>query len=176
MTTDEHKKLQAIVNEPAYLIKGLLREFVETCEVVSPTKVTKETRTEQQNKALHKWFEQVAETCRDAGVDAKVIMKSTISVQVNADFIKSLWRVMQEALYNTTSTTKLTKDQQIDTIVDHFVRFFGEKHNIVLPPFPSREPEMSYLPNTKIPYPNDYKKPTIWLELQEPKWLLSNNG
>ena len=119
-----------------------------------------ETRSSQQNKAMHKWFEQIAVLCRDGGIDAKVLMNSTISVEVNADIIKGMWKVLQEALYGTKSTTELNRAKQIDHIVDHFVRFFGEKHLLVLPPFPHRDP-VSLIGNTKIPYPHDYQPPTI---------------
>lgn len=160
MTKTEHAKLLSLLEGKPWLfrqnLEKLLTEFTITEEVP-------ETRTIQQNKAMHMWFEQVAILCRDAGLDAKVVMNNTVSVEMNADIVKGMWKVMQEALYRTTSTTELSKSKQIDHIVDHFVRFFGEKFGLVLPPFPSEETKPTYgnIPHTSIPYPSDYQEPTI---------------
>jgi hypothetical protein len=148
------------LNKVKELLLSLPQNLQEEVHFALTQTVVQETRSSQQNRAMHKWFEMVAQVCADAGLDAKVVMNNTASVQMNADIIKGMWRVMQEALYGTKSTTELSKAQQIDHIVDHFIRFFGEKFGLELPPFPTKD-DPTYVGNTKVPYPTDYQQPTI---------------
>lgn len=155
MTRNEQKTLTELLNGDRSTLHSRLSAYLDTAEV----REYEENRTSQQNRSLHLWFEQVASLCRDAGYDAKVVMNNTVAVEMNADIIKGMWKVMQEALYGTSSTTELQKKEQIDHIVNHFIRFFGEKFGLELPPFPSKE--TLYAGNTKVPYPTDYQEPKI---------------
>lgn len=157
MTKQELKKIKE-------LLSGLSPQLQEEIHYALTQTVVNETRTNQQNRAMHKWFEMVAKECSDAGLDAKVVMNNTVSVQMNSDMIKGMWRVMQDALYGTKSTTELSKTEQIEHIVDHFIRFFGEKFGLELPPFPAKE---ELIAHTNIPYPNNYQEPTIWRKNQK---------
>lgn len=159
MNQKDHADLVAIYEGNPWQCRDKLLAYIKTLTITEDVAIP-ETRSSQQNKAMHKWFEQIAVLCRDGGIDAKVLMNSTVSVEVNADIIKGMWKVLQEALYGTKSTTELNRAKQIDHIVDHFVRFFGEKHLLVLPPFPHRDP-VSLVGNTQVPYPHDYQPPTI---------------
>jgi hypothetical protein len=94
-------------------------------------------RTGSQNAALHLWFEQVAQTCRDNSVDAKLVMSKVHRMDMTAEFIKGMWKVLQKALLKKGSTTELNKTGEIERIQDHFIRFFAEEFELELPPFPN---------------------------------------
>lgn len=98
-------------------------------------------RTAQQNKALHKYFEMLAETLNDAGLDMKVVLKPSIAIDWTKDSVKDyLWRPIQEAYIKEHSTTQLTtKDlNQIWAFLDrHLKEKFGQFAE--LPEFPSTE-------------------------------------
>lgn len=159
MTKNEHKVLSELLDGDRNTLHTRLASYLDTAEI----REYEDTRSSQQNRALHLWFQLVAETCRDAGYDAKLVMNNTVSVEMNADIVKGMWKVMQEALYGTKSTTELQKKEQIDNIVNHFIRFFGERFGLELPPFPTKELQsIVYAGNTKVPYPTDYQKPKIW--------------
>lgn len=154
MTQHEYDTIKLILSGKPWLVRDQLEIFLKEVEITE-----KETRTSEQNRALHKWFGQIAQLCQESGIDAKVLMSKTMNVEVTPEIVKEMWRVMQSYLYGKRSTTELEKQGQIDTIVDHFVRFFGERFELVLPPFPSKETK--YAGNTNVPYPDDYQPPTI---------------
>lgn len=166
MTNEEYTKLQEIVNDPqGWTTRVRLAEYLKT---VTPGDEPKGKRTGAQNASLHLWFRQVAEACRDAGLDAKVLFSKTLDIEVTEDHIKSLWHTTQDAYFKTNSTAELDKQGQIDKIYDTLVRFFAERHELELPPFPSdpnREREIlgGYKIGKKdvVPYPDNYKKPLI---------------
>ena len=93
-------------------------------------------RTSQQNRALHKWFEMLAEAFNDAGKDIREVMKPEIEIPWTAENIKNLlWRPVQEIYLQKKSTTELTT-ADIDKIYDILNRHIGEKFGIHVP-FPS---------------------------------------
>lgn len=95
-------------------------------------------RTDQQRKAQHVWFRDVAKTCLEHGVTIPAILKYAPQLQVDEHFIKYLFRRIGKKKYGKDSTADHTK-QEIDPIVDEMIKFFAEKVNppIELPPFPS---------------------------------------
>ena len=97
------------------------------------------TRTSSQNSAMHLWYTQVADECIKNGVDAKLVMSKVIRMDMTPEFIKTMWKTLQRALFETESTTQLKKTGQIDKVYDHFVRFFADEFQIELPPFPHDE-------------------------------------
>ena len=95
-------------------------------------------RTIQQNKALHKWFELVADELNDAGLDMKKVLKPNIDISWTKSSIKEyLWRPVQYAMLGKKSTRNLSK-KQIDPVWEQINRFLGEKHGIHVG-FPSIE-------------------------------------
>ena len=67
-------------------------------------------RTLQQNKALHVYFTELANTLNAAGLDMKKTLKPEVEIPWTPDAVKQhLWRPIQEAMYNIHSTTKLNK-------------------------------------------------------------------
>jgi hypothetical protein len=95
-------------------------------------------RTQKQNDCIHLWLRQVVETLNDAGFDMKKTLKPGIDIPWTEVAAKEfLWRPVQQALTNEESTTKIeTIDPSV--ICDVITRHIGEKHGVVLPPFPSR--------------------------------------
>jgi len=90
-----------------------------------------EKRTIQQNKALHKWFELLAEALNDSGLDMKKTLKHDIDIPWTKDMIKKhLWKPVQKAVLNKESTTKLLKVEEIDKVFDVINRQLGTKFNI----------------------------------------------
>jgi hypothetical protein len=95
-------------------------------------------RTGQQNKALHKFYEMLAQTLNEAGLEMKVLLKPNINIWWTKDSVKDyLWRPIQEAMYGTNSTTFLRKHEQIDKVHQVLMRELGEKHGVEYIEFPS---------------------------------------
>lgn len=137
MNVEEHQTLEQIYLGKPWDCHKLLGDFLKTTKVVEEPKGK---RTGAQNRSLHLWFRQVADVCKDAGLDAKVLFSKTLDIEVTQDHIKALWHTTQNAYFKSGSTTELDKQGQIEKIYDTLVRFFGERHNLALPPFPN-DPE-----------------------------------
>ena len=96
-----------------------------------------EQRTIQQNKAMHKFFEQLAEVLNDAGFDMKKVMKPEVDIYWTAENIKEfLWKPIQEALFIKQSTTELNTDQ-VSRVHETLMRHLCEKLKIDYVQFPS---------------------------------------
>jgi hypothetical protein len=95
-------------------------------------------RTPKQNKALWVYFENIAETLNEAGLDQRVVLKPSIQISWTKQAIHDyLWCPVQEAYIKEHSTTKLsTKD--IDKIYDFLNRHLSEKFGVLVD-FPSLE-------------------------------------
>lgn len=98
-----------------------------------------EQRTLQQNKALHKYFELLADALNDAGLDMKKVI--TVDVPWNADTVKQwLWKPVQKAQLLKESTTELTT-AEVDKVYETVNRLMAEKFDLHVP-FPSDEISM----------------------------------
>ena len=96
-------------------------------------------RTEQQNRALHVYFTQVAEALNDAGYTVQMVLKEKMELDWTLDMVKELlWRAAQQAILKKKSTTELKKQGDIDKVYDHLNRHLSEKFQIHVP-FPSHE-------------------------------------
>ena len=94
-------------------------------------------RTSTQNRALHKYFGEVAELLNSAGLDMKKVLKPEVDIPWNKDTVKEyLWRPIQEHQLRKKSTTELTT-KDIDVIFDTLNRFLAKQHIFVA--FPSIE-------------------------------------
>lgn len=97
-------------------------------------------RTLQQNKALWKYFTQLAEMFNDAGKDQRVVLKPHISIPWTKEAVHDqIWIPIQKAMYSTDSTTELLKQEQIDKIHKVIHRELGTNHGIDYIPFPSND-------------------------------------
>ena len=93
-------------------------------------------RTITQNRALHLWFELVATTLNDAGLDMRKTLKPSIDIPWTKMTVKDfLWRPIQKAMLQKDSTKKLTT-KEIDTVYDVINKHLSEKLG-VHQPFPS---------------------------------------
>ena len=96
-------------------------------------------RTSQQNRALHKYFKQVADELNQAGYTVQLVLKEKMDLDWNEKSVKELlWKSSQEALTGKKSTTELKKVEDIDVVYEHLTRHLGEKFGISVP-FPSQE-------------------------------------
>lgn len=94
-------------------------------------------RTSQQNRALHKAFQLVAESLNDAGLDQRKVLKPSVDIPWTHEAVKeNLWRPIQKAMYNKHSTTELDKVKEIEHIWDTLMRHLAEKFHLEYIPFP----------------------------------------
>lgn len=99
---------------------------------MNPT--TPKTRTEQQNRALHLWFEMLAEELNSAGYNVQHVLKQKMEIDWNPKLVKEiLWRDAQIKILGKTSTTELNKQEDIDKIYEHLNRHIGEKFGLHIP-------------------------------------------
>jgi len=98
----------------------------------------KETpRTMIQNRALHLWFELVAEMLNESGLDMKKVLKPDVDIPWTKQTVKEyLWRPLQEVMLLKHSTTELTT-KDLDKVVEVLNRHLGDKLKVETPPFPS---------------------------------------
>ena len=95
-------------------------------------------RTLQQNKSAHKYFELLAKTLNDAGLDIRKTLKPGIEIPWDAKLVKEhLWRPIQHAQLGKESTTELTT-KEIQLVYETLNRFLGEKLSVHVP-WPSQE-------------------------------------
>lgn len=86
-----------------------------------------EIRTQQQNRALHKLFNDISAYCVETGLDQRTIVNALdgYSCPTSPQFVKETWRAMQIAITGKKSTTELTR-KEIDQVYDVFNKFWSE--------------------------------------------------
>jgi len=98
-------------------------------------------RTSQQNRALHKYFELLAEAFNESSLTVQLVLKEKIELDWQPSMVKELlWRPAQQALLEKQSTTELDKVEDITTVYEHLNRHIAQKFHIHVP-FPSMEPD-----------------------------------
>ena len=96
------------------------------------------TRTQSQNQCLHGWLTSVAGTLNGAGLDMKKTLRQDIEIPWTGAAAKEfLWRPVMQALAQVESTTEASTKQYI-LICETITRHIGEKHGVVLPPWPTQ--------------------------------------
>lgn len=104
-------------------------------------------RTLRQNNALHKYFEMVAETLNEAGLEMKKVLENSVDIPWSKETIKELiWRPIQEAQLKKKSTTKLSV-KDVDIIFETVNRFLSTLGIHI--PFPSFEAMLVALGNKR---------------------------
>lgn len=98
-------------------------------------------RTGQQNRALHKGCELLAEALNDAGLDMRVVLKPEINIPWTKTSVKEyIIRPIMRAMTTKNSTTELEKaDGEIEEIWNTAMRFLSERHHLEYIPFPSNQ-------------------------------------
>ena len=123
-------------------------------------RVLPQKRTIPQNSALHLLFEQLSKECLDKGIEMRQLVKEEVPIECTPENIKWLWKLLQNALFKTKSTTELKKTGQIEIVYEAFNKILIERTNgeISLPPFPSIETQTK---ETKLDYPDYEGEPTF---------------
>ncbi len=121
--------------------KKQLSDYLKTVDGKSLiVKIERETgvRSENQNRALHLYFEHLAHELNSAGYNIQKLLSHAVELDWDKDTVKELlWRPIQVALINKKSTTNLDKVSEIDLVWEHINRFLSEKGIHV--PFPSEQ-------------------------------------
>ena len=95
-------------------------------------------RTLTQNRALHKYFELLAQELNQAGYDMKRTLKESVDIPWNGATVKEyLWKPIQRAQVMKQSTSELTT-KEVDLIYDTLNRHLAEKTGVQVQ-FPSNE-------------------------------------
>jgi hypothetical protein len=117
-------------NNPQEKAKALIdfNKIIEG-EKLFELKTIKKTRTVSQNSALHLYFDFVSQELNELGIEFeyKGVKGLDMSCTYTSHIVKEMiWKPMQETLFNTSSTTKLTTDQ-MNRIIDILTKFFAER-------------------------------------------------
>lgn len=95
-------------------------------------------RTVQQNRALHLWCEQLAQTLNDSGHDMRRTLKPAIDIPWSGETVKEyMFKPIMRAQLNKQSTTQLTT-KEIDEVLNTISKHLGETIG-VYQEFPSVE-------------------------------------
>ena len=88
-----------------------------------------ESRTSQQNRALHLYCDRVATSLNDAGLDMEKTLKHGTAVPWSKNTVKELiWSVVQEAMTGEAATSKQKRDaygQVYEVVNNHLGSKFG---------------------------------------------------
>jgi hypothetical protein len=96
-------------------------------------------RTQTQNKALHKYFTQLANELDAHGIDQKMLLDKLqgYSVPITKDFLKDVWKAVQKRMYQKESTTELSTSQ-VSEVYETVNRFTAQEFGVHTA-FPSNE-------------------------------------
>jgi len=96
------------------------------------------SRTLQQNKALHKYCRMLSEALNDAGLDMKAVLKPEIDIPWSESTVKEhLWKPIQSAMIDKESTTELDT-KEVNQVYEVLNRHLAAKLGLSVP-FPTRE-------------------------------------
>lgn len=102
-----------IINNQASLeeaISQLKKDFEESKYLELDIKRKGKTRSGQQNRALHKYFQLLADALNDAGYDMRNTLKCDVEMPWSPDMIKEwIWRPVQKAMFDIDSTAKMKR-------------------------------------------------------------------
>jgi len=86
----------------------------------------KPVRTITQNKAIHKYFDMLADSLNNAGYDVRKAMRHDVPIPWTQNLIKELiWRKVQKAMFDIESTAKLDTGQ-ISEVYEVINRYTAE--------------------------------------------------
>lgn len=102
---------------------------------------TYQSRTNPQNRALHKWCTEMADELNNAGITMQAYVRN-IQVDNTMESVKMVWRAIAKEKYGKTSTASLTTKelQEVWEEMNRHNAFFG-----IYMPFPSQELTDNYL-------------------------------
>jgi hypothetical protein len=98
-------------------------------------------RTTSQNKSLHRWFRQIADKGNESGIGLRCLMDN-IRVEdwpLTEENVKDTFKVVMGACYPDKSSTTELSTAEMAHLVEIWIKFFGERIGLELPPFPSED-------------------------------------
>ncbi|MEE9459632.1 MAG: hypothetical protein V3V84_07715 [Candidatus Bathyarchaeia archaeon] len=125
------------------MAQEIAAEFGEGAFVSGELKLSKPARirTITQNASIHQYCKMLANAFNNAGLDQRSVflaMKESFFISWSMLTVKeSMWRLIQKALLDIESTTKLDT-KQVSHVYEHINRFTAEKFGISIP-FPSMD-------------------------------------
>ena len=100
-------------------------------------------RTNSQNKAMHKFFKDVALYLNEHGIDQKMVYQNHVDIPWTADGLKIFWKRVQKYSVGTDSTAELTTSQ-VSEVLDVVQKTIAERTGHYVD-FPSAETLMKQL-------------------------------
>jgi hypothetical protein len=94
-------------------------------------------RTSQQNKSIHKYFQEVAQELNESGITLDVLL-SGLEVDITPHVVKDIFRKIGSVKFGIKSTADLTT-KQIQECWEEFNRHLSRPEIAVHVPFPSFE-------------------------------------
>jgi hypothetical protein len=99
------------------------------------------TRSDQQNKSIHVYCEELANKFNEAGLDARKVLKPDVHIPWNKEMVKRLiWKPVQDAMFDKYSTTKLSRTE-VSEVYEVLNRHTAERFGISVP-FPTKEEKL----------------------------------
>ena len=125
MTPKTHKEILEILNTETFAVRPKLLKYMEGVQVEEETK--EKLKSRQQEKSYHVLFQQIADHCIAHGIDTQTVttMLERYRLETDAEFVKSVWRVILQNKTGKTSTTQQTT-ADIKLIQPEFERFWTE--------------------------------------------------
>lgn len=134
MNSLEKLTLQKICDGKGWEVHGKLREFLKNAEI---TEEIPKQRTEQQNKALHVYCKLRSDSLNDAGLTVQAVLAKSMDLEWTPFRFKELmWKKSLKRLYGKDSTTKMTKQEEIDNVYNHIERYLGTEFQMETIDFP----------------------------------------
>jgi hypothetical protein len=101
--------------------------------------VVNNKRSFKQNSALHLYFQLLSTELNNRGLDFTQVFKNPLAIMITPEIVKEcMWKPIQKAMFKTKSTTKLSKQEQIDKIYDVINKKLSEDFGVYVP-FPSNK-------------------------------------
>jgi len=117
---------------------AILKSHLEGQDIWLTLEKEMKKRTQRQNRALHVYFQLLADELNGAGLDMREVLKPGVDISWTMETVKEyLWRPIQIVQLKKKSTTDLTTTE-IDKVYETLNRFLGQKLKVSVP-FPSIE-------------------------------------
>jgi len=98
-------------------------------------------RTIQQNKAIHKGCQNIADVLVENGISLNKVIKN-LEIRPSMESVKDIFRSIAESKYGIKSTTEL-KSNQVTEVWEDLIKAVSESTGIFIP-FPSKEEFINY--------------------------------
>lgn len=93
-------------------------------------------RTDAQNRALHLWFQHIADMLNDSGFEQKITIGPTVDVPWTKETVKILYKKIAKAQYDKIHTAELTTGE-LTNVAETMNRYLADQGIHV--PFPSEQ-------------------------------------